>query len=329
MTVSGITVRKQRFPRETLAAKKLRWFHAGAQDLAAAMPGLNAQLGPEHPPIYACPLCATPDRIMTFPEASLRVGALTAEHVPPEHVGGRRLALTCKACNNTAGGKMDAAAAEVEKGRAFLLGKGGEARGRVKVGDCELNGRLTWTGETTVFKASGAHPAIVSGFSNALSGMTPGGTISLNFQVKTHTDRLARASWLKSAYLALFALFGYRYALNPALAAVRRQIQDPLAEHIPHFLVLLPGDRPFSECRAFLIRDTVLPLSWGVQLGPYLVFLPGDDSGELYARIAHLRSQNASFNFVSTDAVWPTQPLFGWAHRFKRRDEVPRPQRPR
>jgi hypothetical protein len=48
---------------------------------------------------------------------------LTREHVPSQSLGGRWLALTCRACNNDAGTFYDAEAEKQERMRSFLTGQ--------------------------------------------------------------------------------------------------------------------------------------------------------------------------------------------------------------
>src|SRR5215468_4293204 len=66
------------------------------------------------PELYLCPICAT-----AFPQSALLTDdpELTREHVPPESVGGKVIALTCKCYNKTAGHSTDAAIS----GRAKLI----------------------------------------------------------------------------------------------------------------------------------------------------------------------------------------------------------------
>ncbi|MDQ1631547.1 MAG: hypothetical protein QOC80_1519 [Frankiaceae bacterium] len=64
--------------------------------------GMTDQL-PEYEEYYACPCC-----LVACNRAAVFAGILTEEHVPPEGVGGRRLLLTCKNCNNGAGSDFDA-----------------------------------------------------------------------------------------------------------------------------------------------------------------------------------------------------------------------------
>jgi hypothetical protein len=83
----------------SLHGKKRDWFDLGAKAYSQACPGIYAA------PTYLCPICRKP-----FTVEALYDGRLSKEHVPPQSVGGHDLLLTCAACNNTAGTKLDASA---------------------------------------------------------------------------------------------------------------------------------------------------------------------------------------------------------------------------
>lgn len=106
--------------RERFHAKKLRWFRAGAEDFAQVFTA--AVLPKGWTSAYACPLCATREKVTVFAESA--IGELTMEDVPPRHSDGRRLVLTCARCNNTAGHTVDAAAARQAERNGFELGDG-------------------------------------------------------------------------------------------------------------------------------------------------------------------------------------------------------------
>src|SRR5580704_16833636 len=72
--------------------KKRRWFELGAESFARVRPGLYDDL------IYPCPIC-----LGRFTIEALAQNQLSAEHVPPESLGGRELLLTCRNCNNSSG----------------------------------------------------------------------------------------------------------------------------------------------------------------------------------------------------------------------------------
>src|SRR5256885_9402871 len=93
----------------SVQGKKRDWFDLGAKAYSQACPGIYAV------PTYVCPICRKP-----FTVEALDDGRLSMEHVPPQSVGGCELLLTCTACNNTAGTKLDAAAKTKEDVRLAL-----------------------------------------------------------------------------------------------------------------------------------------------------------------------------------------------------------------
>jgi hypothetical protein len=131
--------------------------------------------------------------------------------------------------------------------------------------------------------------------------------------MKDPNSRLAKVSWLKSGYLAIFAMFGYGYILQPALARVRRQIQEPDAEILPMFTIRLPHPFPFSERRIFPLIRPDLPPCWVVMMGPVLGFFPAEQTDRLYEGLAELRRVGGEFEFATKWSRWPTQPLFPFA----------------
>ena len=74
--------------------QRVAWFNLGAKAIQFLQPGA--------PDCYVCPLC-----MRAFTRYALAAKELTLEHVPPESLGGRRLVLTCRHCNNRAGAKVD------------------------------------------------------------------------------------------------------------------------------------------------------------------------------------------------------------------------------
>lgn len=309
--------------RSSRQKRRHAWFEAGVRDLAATFGTLTTSTGGPIPPAYACPLCAVtePDgraRMKLF-TADMLGRLLTVEDVPPKHSGGRPLVLTCKACNSTAGHRIDAAAYRVERSIRTLARK--EAtRGRLIVGDDRVPAEIDMTSDganrITLLGADAAALGRIAAYFDSLT-RTPAtaAPFRLSFSLTDPNDRLAKVSWLKSAYLAVFALLGYRYGMHPFLGSVRHQIQNPQEEHIGAFSFRLPQPLPFSECRVFRISNPELPVCWGVQMGPTLVFLPHGDPGALYGRLAELKAEQASFEFKAENSIWPLAPVFAMADR--------------
>lgn len=309
MTVTVTVMAPKKTTAQRRLEKKLRWFRAGVEDFASALPHAIATAAADGRELYCCPLCATSEGVRLFPVEAVLDGNLSIEHAPPEHSEGNEMALVCKRCNDTAGYTIDAAADQVERARRFFAGKG-PADGRVHIDEVSIKAELNFNvGASAHIRLLGTHPDNIETLRRATIG-DERRAIKLTFQYRDPNDRTAQVSWLKSAYIVMFALLGYRYALHSALAGVRLQIQEPKVEHIKHFSIRLQTDLPFSECRAFTIAHPDLPKAWGVQMGPYLVFLPGDDSNTLYAEIAKLWGSGRRFAYQATHSRWPTEPLF-------------------
>jgi hypothetical protein len=307
--------------RAARAKRRQIWFDAGARDLALTFGSLEKTAGAPIPPAYACPLCAITEadgraRMKLF-TADMLGTLLTVEDVPPRHSGGRPLVLTCRACNSAAGHGIDAAAHRVERGIRTLAGH--EAtRGRLHVGDDGVPAEIEWSvAGTNRVTMVGGEPAalqrIAAYFDRLTQKSATAEPFRLSFSLTDPNDRRAKVSWLKSSYLALFALLGYRYAMHPFLGPVRHQIQHPAEERLPAFSIRLALPLPFSERRVFRIARPELPRCWGVLIGPILVFLPHGEPDVLYQRLAELKHQRASFDFKAENSVWPTAPVFGLA----------------
>jgi|SRR6266542_1170271 len=95
--------------------------------------------------LYLCPICGT-----AFTQSALFTDdpELTREHAPPESVGGKVIALTCKSCNNEAGHSVDAnvsrRAKQIHCGEIIAHAADGEG-GLVKlqIGGERVNGRVS------------------------------------------------------------------------------------------------------------------------------------------------------------------------------------------
>lgn len=172
-----------------------------------------------------------------LPIEAIESGDLTLKHVPPESMGGKAIALTCKACNNTAGHTVDAAVHGRE--RFLELGRGLQGQAATFSGPVQLDAGGVKTNATLVLeqgsfrvvvRESRNHP---ERFRRQRAAMPRGQSVAptsvklgVQAKVKLGFDR-ARVRDLRSAFLAAFAQFGYRYAYNAGLETVRQQILHP------------------------------------------------------------------------------------------------------
>jgi hypothetical protein len=116
----------------SVQGKKRDWFDLGARAHSQACPGVYAE------PTHGCPICRKP-----FTVEALDDGRLSKAHVPPQSVGSHELLLTCAACNNTAGTKLDAAAKTKEDVRLAMTGRPDRPhRIKATIGGITVNGQL-------------------------------------------------------------------------------------------------------------------------------------------------------------------------------------------
>lgn len=252
--------------------------------------------------IYFCPICQS-----EYDVASLASGLLTLEHVPPASLGGRGIALTCKTCNNTAGHTVDAELHrrnELERFAELLLQ--GE-------GDGPLPAVIRIAGETAnvqVVREEGGrtliqltprnnNPDVMRRIGEHIGATRGAGQFNVTARAR-YSRRLVKVGELRSAFLAAFALFGYRYAFHPYLDSVRHQILHPNEKVIEYWNVGLKQD---AEQRAIaLIRE---PRAVLVQLGSRGVLLPPlDGPADFYEQLRP--------NYESGQRTDLTGQLFGW-----------------
>jgi HNH endonuclease len=175
-------------------SKKREWFDLGATAFAKVRPGQFDQ------PTYPCPICLRP-----FTVEALADKRLSVEHVPPKSFGGRELLLTCKVCNNSSGTRMDADAKTKEDVRIAMAGMDGRPhRIRATIGGQRINGELHVSGG----KYSLQIPPIINkpGTSEFLRNVAREG-VPLTVQHESFSELGTKISWLRSGYLALFAMY--------------------------------------------------------------------------------------------------------------------------
>ena len=271
---------------------------AGAQ-LGRIAPGMFDQ------PTYPCPICLTP-----FTIEALADKRLSAEHVPPKSVGGLELVLTCTACNNLAGTKLDAHAKTKEDVRIAMAGGIGRPhRVKATVGDLRVNGELHNSGG----KYSLQIPPKINkpGTNEALQNVARAGT-QLTVQHEPFAELGAKISWLRSGYLALFAVQGYKLPLDPAMEIVWKQILECDERRMVSFTLEVPQDIPLAERRIMRVLAPQWNLGWVVQFGRYFVQFPSAGDMKFYERIATYGVNAGVQQTTCENMGWPSKPTFGF-----------------
>ena len=214
-----------RLMAKTVGQQSRAWFDLGADAVA--------RWWPHAPRGYVCSLCG-----QHFTEDGLADGSLTLEHSPPRVLRAlkpKAIALTCRPCNSSSGWELDAQAAALQDILDFARGAMARpAAGRINIGGHWLNIELKAEGDTVHMEVVERRndQRRVNAFIATAKHLAEGDNwrdqeIKLDFG--RYHPRIALASYLRAAYVAMFAKLGYRYALGPELEPVRRHLSDPTA----------------------------------------------------------------------------------------------------
>lgn len=189
---------------------------------------------------YQCPLCST-----IHEETSLYLDHndndfLTLEDAPLQSLGGHPVCLTCKKCNNVAGGGIDKALMRDQLIRSVLL-KDPDHKIDVRIilaNDFKVRGHLQWSEARSALELSGIMDKYrFEALTTRRDVLSKDALI--NFEFDGPNQREVSISLLRTAYLLAFSFFGYSYIRNTALDKVREQIEKP-SERIIDFKVLYP-----------------------------------------------------------------------------------------
>ena len=293
---------------------RLAWFDLGAQAFAAACPTVVRDHFPHDVgPLYVCPLCVTRNGFKAFLRQAVETKQLTAEHVPPDHAGGRPLVLTCAECNHGAGTQLDAhahVAGRLEPNAAGVL----ERPVRVTFDNRTVN--MTINADASGVRLFGDPtrnaPENHRLFFEGVERVAKTGSLDWRFAVDFHKDRFdpqrAATSYLRAGYLAAFAKLGYRAILNAAFNIVRSKIADPSAAEPSLYGIRIP--QVDDSARGFVIIESPSELAGGlaIQMGRHLVLLPGPGDRTFYQRVAG-RTGDA-VQLTGQVVPWPVRPEF-------------------
>ena len=277
--------------------KKREWFDLGAESFTRVRPGLY-----DHA-IYPCPICLT-----TFTIEALEEKQLSAEHVPPQSLGGRELLLTCRSCNNSSGTKLDAHARIKEDVQlAFVGALEHPHRVRAMFGDVVVNAEL----HTSAGKYSLRVPTKINkpGTSETLQNVARMGA-QLTVEHERYAELGAKISWFRSGYLALFAVAGYEVALNPAFEIVRKQILECDERKMITFTSEVQEDVPLSVKRILRVLAPEWHHGYAVEFGRYFVHFPALGDTSFYDRMA-AHAFDPITHYTYRYLGWPTEPTFG------------------
>ena len=175
---------------------------------------------------FVCPIC-----LRFFDRKANLSSELTIEHIVPKKLGGRLTTLTCRRCNNTAGTKLEShlvKRVQIE-GRKKPILAGVEFCGSTFRGEVHLP-----NSPHEAIKVYGirkqSHFREIDKFAKLLSdGVWDGETLNLNVELG-YVPALTAAALMRSAYLLMFRIFGYRYLFEKSAELIRKTITEPLVE---------------------------------------------------------------------------------------------------
>lgn len=254
---------------------------------------------------YLCPLC-----LNWFTD----LADLSLEHAPPESVGGRHVAVTCRDCNSTAGHTVDAELRLAETLREFgsrRMTKPMPATFRFNELEQRVEALFGPDGLSIGGIPKQNHPETAPTMMAAFDDVVAEGSIGIRFNLSFRTPnwRIASIGWLRAAYLVAFATLGYLYILREELEDVRRQICEPAEEILDRYCVITQGGP--ADRRIAFVRDPAELESVVVLSNACAVFLPSDASAGTYGRLAALAPWPPGTRTLSgPTAPWPTQPIY-------------------
>lgn len=121
--------------------RRQEWFDRGCEAFRRTAPQVAGQIPWER--FYVCPLCLTAFSERALTDVVDPQERLTYEHVPPESVGGKRMLLTCGACNSDAGTEIDGHMRLEADTYDFMKGNLREVKAKLQIGSDEVPIRLS------------------------------------------------------------------------------------------------------------------------------------------------------------------------------------------
>ncbi len=185
----------------------------------------------KHDSTYICPICSN-----QFSNADLKAEStnmLTSEDSPPDCLGGKKVALTCKDCNNRCGHDLDFHLQEaiLELDSRELLPHS-TRKAAITVDGETVHGeiRVTETSMEISFSEKSNNPTVVK---EHLKNIVPNKIATVEPKPSRVDPLKFEVALLKSAYILAFAKFGYNLFLDPCYEIVREQLKNPHARIYP------------------------------------------------------------------------------------------------
>ena len=283
--------------------KRLNIFRYGSKAMAKYVDGNSS--------LYYCPICG-----LGYPELSAVSGVdLTLEDVPPKSIGGKPLLLTCRSCNSSAGSAIDIAVANKRKFEDFQKIVCGEKKGtlpfvKLSLEDFHVSTSICTENSFDIMPLENANaPSVIEKYKRHLMNLSGRNGNDFKFELSVshkYDSRLFKLSHLKSAFLMVFALLGYRYAFDPRLDAVRQQIREPQNDILgTRFWIEGNESMPLNKV---MFLSSPLPI-FLVSFNGFCIVLPSLKSeGDIYSSLSSYweRGQRITLQAKILDS-WPAK----------------------
>ena len=263
--------------------------------------------------LYFCPICGK-----GYPEDAAYSGELlTLEDVPPRNMGGKGLLLTCRTCNSDAGRKLDyhiKNQTELNTLGQILTGQSKEQETTANlIINCEkYPAIIKKEGKTTAIRLKPNDPEKIDMLKDHMMALSEsnnwdGYEFKIDKTVKLD-HRLLKLAFLKSGFLLITAMLGYRYAFDKRLSIVREQLQNPEEDSLGTCFWIQPGKDILPKRRIILVTAP-LPL-FLVTYDTGAVILPNPSSPiDLYEVVKKNWKKGQSINFTGEEYRWPEKPV--------------------
>jgi hypothetical protein len=177
---------------------------------------------------YICPICL--DQFQEKDIISSSANFLTEEDAPPAKLGGKRIVLTCKDCNSTAGHQIDNHLVNrIRENDENSFYKGTKQYRNIEFEGQNITAEITSNGDGTLrvfHKSKNNNPSLLDKFVYGIKNKTVGPLLNLepkDYQVNSERVNLAL---LKTSYILTFSKFGYIFLLDDFFNPIRNQIRD-------------------------------------------------------------------------------------------------------
>lgn len=251
-------------------------------DILSSLKLLPSHLDLKYSPTYICPICAKPFGQRDLEQSS--PNRLTLEDAPPDSLGGRKIALTCKKCNNTCGYQIDShlnlGMNELDK-KSLLPGSeidlyfirdGKKVNGQLTVGDDGLAKAVHMTKQN--------NPKLLNDYLIGVRVDTVKPSIEIEFKKSKLDQRKLGLALLKTAYVLTFAKFGYTFLMDKGYDRIREQLLHPEKDIYPlNFWTSKPFEQQHEGVH-LLLNDgcegffCVFPLVTKLQTRRFGVYIP-------------------------------------------------------